>query len=128
MTEPGSAATTCTELCAHGRTRAEGCKPCFWVGGQCRCQPASAACPACGGTGIGGQVTREMALDAGEPSMEGMPEPCPLGCSPRVDPADCQGEGRECYVHPGCVRDGQCVLHRDHEGDCDWGGDERDGD
>lgn len=34
------------------------------------------ACPGCGGTGIGGYVSWEMASDAGEPSMEGQPIPC----------------------------------------------------
>lgn len=33
-------------------------------------------CPGCGGGGILGYVSRDMALDACEPSMEGMPIPC----------------------------------------------------
>ena len=41
-------------------------------------------CPACGGRGVVegvvGYVTREMAMDACEPSMEGMPYPGEVPC------------------------------------------------
>ena len=33
-------------------------------------------CAVCGGTGIAGYVTSDMATDACEPEMEGMPMPC----------------------------------------------------
>jgi hypothetical protein len=33
-------------------------------------------CQNCGGTGIEGYATREMALDAGDPSLEGQPVAC----------------------------------------------------
>lgn len=42
-------------------------------------EPETATCPECGGSGgvLGGYVTRDMAMDAGEPDMEGMPVPTP---------------------------------------------------
>ena len=50
-------------------------------------------CPACNGSGIEGYVTRDMATDACEPTMEGMPMKCPK----------CKGDGyifEYCEVEP----------------------------
>lgn len=39
-------------------------------------------CQNCGGTGIAGYATREMALDAGDVQLEGQPVTCPF-CAER---------------------------------------------
>lgn len=41
-------------------------------------------CDACGGTGVEGYASREMAMDGGDPSLEGMAIPC----------GNCNGDGR----------------------------------